>query len=231
MNYRSEYLGRAAVIALIALLPMLCAESMQAQDTRLRLGMQTGMQSSILRYSVMPFSGTFQSTVDEGSVHGLSATYDVTTHWSLMLEVEWHSFGWSVKRGDDPLITLEMAERGSVHIPVLFRYKSATLSMPFYIALGAVFTIPGNSSERVTLSYKGFSEREAWTSYEFRFDTHTSSLHPIAEAGVDVDLGASLSLLLAARYQAGTEDLVASQRLGVQSLSVWRLRAALYIAL
>ncbi|MCZ7557616.1 MAG: hypothetical protein M5R41_14555 [Bacteroidia bacterium] len=189
------------------------------------------MQSSILRYSVMPFSGTFQSTVDEGSVHGLSATYDVTTHWSLMLEVEWHSFGWSVKRGDDPLITLEMAERGSVHIPVLFRYKSATLSMPFYIALGAVFTIPGNSSERVTLSYKGFSEREAWTSYEFRFDTHTSSLHPIAEAGVDVDLGASLSLLLAARYQAGTEDLVASQRLGVQSLSVWRLRAALYIAL
>jgi hypothetical protein len=231
MNYRSEYIRRSATAACIATLLVLCTETGAAQGAQLRVGVQSGMQSSVLRYTVQPFSGTYQSTIDEGSVHGLSIGYDASSEWSLMLEIEWKSFGWSIKRGDDPLITLEMAERSTMQIPLLLRYKPSILPIPLYLAAGAMLAIPNNGRDRHLLSYRGFSEREGWTSYEFRFDQIGTSLHALAESGLDLELSSSLSLLLAARYQLGTEDIVDSQRLRMQTLSVWRLRAALYIAL
>jgi hypothetical protein len=229
MNYRSKHIRRSATAVFIATLLVLCAETGSAQDSRLRLGVQSGMQSSVLRYSIQPFSGTYQSTVDEGAVHGVSIGYDLSKEWSVMLELEWKSFDWSVKRGDDPLVTLEMAERRTVLVPLLLRYKPTFLPIPFYVAAGATLAIP-NSSEQHLLSYRGFSEREGWTSYEFRFDQSGSSLRALAEVGVDLELSSLLSLLLATRYHVGTEELVDSQRLRMQSLSVWRLRAALYFS-
>ncbi len=232
MNYRTDILPRMAGIAGLLMLALLCCiEPAAAQKGRIRLGFQTGAQTSVLRYAVAPYTGSFQSTIDEGGVYGISASMDVNTDLTLMLDVEWKNDGWSEVRGEDPLISVEMAKRTTLLFPLLLRYRPSFLPVPLYVAAGAAMTLIPDNEGRFMLTYEGFSERDGWRSYSFTYDQAGMSLLAVAEAGLDVDLGASFSMLLSARYQAHMKDIVDSERFSAQSLSVWRLRAALYLSL
>ncbi len=231
MNYRNNVVipRIRTAIALIALIGLAGVAS--AQETRVRLGLQTGMQTSLLRYTVVPYTGEFQAAIDEGAVHGLSFCLDFDPVWSVLVDFEWKHNQWNERRGEDPRIEIDMAKRTTLAVPVLLLYRPPIPAIPLYLAIGAALTVVPDNRARFSLSYTGFTERDGWQTYTSSMDQSWGGINAVAEAGFDVAIGSSFSLLLAARYQQPFSDIVAGDRLKGELLSIWRLRAALYIGI
>ena len=230
MNCRINKSNHCGAAAFALLLFCLSGVSF-AQEARIRLGVQTGVQSSVLRYAIVPYAGEFQSLIDEGAVSGLSFCLDLDPAWSVLLDAEWGSAEWLELRGEDPRVELEMERRSTITMPLLLRYRPPGAGIPLYVACGAALTFVPDNKDRFRLSYTGFTERDGWQTSTSRIDQKWGGVNIIAEAGLDVALSSSFSLLLAARYQQPLSGIVASERLNAELLSVWRLRAGLYIAL
>jgi hypothetical protein len=231
MNCRNNKSCRHSSATLVLLL-LLCLSGISfAQESRIRLGVQTGVQSSLLRYTVVPYAGEFQSLIDEGAVSGLSFCLDLDQAWSVLVDVEWNTAQWMELRGEDPRVELEMEKRTTLALPLLLRYRTPIVGIPLYVACGAALTVVPDNKDRFRLSYTGFTERDGWQTSTARIDQKWGGLNAIAEAGVDVALGSSFSLLLSARYQQPLSGSVSSERLEAEFLSIWRLRAGLYVAL
>jgi hypothetical protein len=233
MNSPDNFMKRNTHALILPLLLLLANVSpmTQAQDMTLRAGIHAGMQSSILRYSLPPYTGNFQATMDEGLLPAISALLDIDDRWSLQLDVEWKSDGLTELRGEDPKIRMNLARRTTVLLPLMLRYRVPSASVPLFASAGAALSITPDAGKRMTVEYTGFTEREGWHTFSTALDQNAVQFNAVVESGLDLQLTSALSFILAVRYQHPFTDLVDTERMRAGTLSIWRIRAGLYIAL
>jgi hypothetical protein len=233
MNSPDNFMKRNTHAIMLSLLFLLAIVSpvTRAQDMTLRAGIHAGMQSSILRYSLPPYTGQFQATMDEGLIPAISVLLDIDDRWSLQLDVEWKTDALTELRGEDPKIRMDLQRRSTILLPLMLRYRASSSSIPLFAAAGAALSITPDAEKRVALEYTGFTEREGWHTFTTSVDQHALQINAIVETGLDLRLTTALSFILAVRYQHPFTDFIDTERMRATTLSVWRIRAGLYIAL
>jgi len=232
MNYRVEASNTSRATVFVAFITLLTAMSvpMSAQEGSVRAGLNAGMQSSIMRYSMYPFVGEFQSTVDEGAVVGVVFVFDMNRNWGIQFEATWNNANFSVQRGEDPRTALSMENRTLLEFPVLLRFDPGFEVIPVYIAAGPVLTVVSNPERRFAATWFGFTEREGWRSWSRVYDDDMTSLRLAAEVGVDATSGCC-SFLASARFQHPLSRAVHDDFLSVRFLSIWRLQMTVLVRL
>lgn len=240
MKFRSKQL--LASLALCALLPLAqvhAQDEARAQDdadgrqsaSRTRIGLSAGVQNSVHRFSIVPFSGEFQTMVDNGAVYGLMLAYDFGTRWSVMVEVNALHHGWEATYGDDPRVTLQVQERSMLDIPLLLRAETPLGRIPLYLAGGISLRSQKEEQLRYVVTYTGFTERDGWSTSRRYFDHPVLEFAGVAELGMDFDLSPEWSLLLSARWQHPLGAQVDEKVFDLRTLAEWRLRMAVLFTL
>jgi hypothetical protein len=240
MKFRSKQL--LASLAFCALLPWAHAHAQddaRAQNgagghesaSRTRIGVSAGVQNSVHRFSIVPFSGEFQTMVDNGAVYGLVLAYDFGTRWSVMVEVHALHHGWEATYGDDPRVTLQAQERSMLDIPLLLRAETPFGRIPLYLAAGISLRSQKDEQLRYVVTYTGFTERDGWSTSRRYFDHPVLEFAGVAEVGMDFDVTRDWSLLLSARWQHPFGAQVDEQTFDMRTLAEWRLRMAVLFTL
>lgn len=227
---------RSTVEFLLAAL-CLCAHPTFAQsvterdETRIQLGLHGGMQSSVLRYSVFPYSGEFQSMAEHGAVKGISLGLPLASDVRLQVDAAWWSHAWTVQHRGDPLVDVERASRSMIEFPVLLVYRPAMLPVPLYLAAGPVLSLLTGEKPAFTVSYTGFIERDGWTTTRREFVEERLQFAIAVEAGIEAPLGDALSAQLGVRYTRPLRNAIEEEAFSVRELNVWRIRLGLLWAL
>ncbi|MBE0642580.1 MAG: outer membrane beta-barrel protein [Bacteroidetes bacterium] len=219
---------RVTTLLCTAVLLLSAAVSARAQQTNdapaMRIGLHGGVQTSLFRYSVFPYEGEFQSTVEQSTVAGITLGLPIDASFQLQVDIAWWSQPWSAFHDGDPKIEIERRNRALVEFPVLLQYRFITLPVPLYIAAGPVVSLVSDGEKSYSVSYTGFSEREGWRTS--RRDYHEETLHlaVAGEVGIEMPFSASLSMQMAVRLTQPLGKSVSTQDFTLRELSVWRAR-------
>ena len=202
-------------------------ETAEPADTRLRLGVHVGMQSRVLRYSVFPYSGEFQSTAEHGTVKGISVGIPLAHALRMQIDLAWWSHAWNVRQSGDPLVEIDRGTRAFIEFPVLLVYRPTTLPVPLYLAAGPALALLTGEKPAFTVSYTSFSERDGWTTSRREFVEDRLHFAVTAEAGIDAPLTDMLAVQLGVRYTQPLRNAIDEETLTLRELSVWRIRLGL----
>jgi hypothetical protein len=193
----------------------------------MRIGLHGGVQTSVLRYTVFPYNGEFQSTVEQGVVSGITLDMPFSHSLGLQVDVGLWSQSWSAVHSGDPRVTVDRGRRSMVELPVLLMYRPESLPVPFYLGAGPVLSLLSDEKKGFTISYTGFTEREGWQTSRKDFDEESLHVSVAAEAGVDVPLSRDLSLQLGVRMAQPLGKTIDEQVFTLREFSVWRVRLGL----
>jgi hypothetical protein len=224
---------RTAVLLAILLPAITDAQPEQRDGPRsaMRIGLHSGVQTSLLRYSVFPYAGEFQSTVEQNIVTGITFSLPFNDAINLQVDIGWWSQPWSASHDGDPRIDIERESRSLVEIPALVQYRPRSLPVPLYLAVGPVVSLLTDGEKSYTVRYTGFTEQDGWTSSTRPVDEETLHFGIAGEAGLDLPLGALFSVQMAVRRTQPLGKTVDERTLSLRELSIWRARLGLLIAL
>lgn len=227
---------RTVVICLLAALSFfpgeLCSQSgMEPGDSRIRLGLHGGMQSGVLRYSVFPYSGEFQSMAEHGAVKGISLGLPLADDLRLHVDAGWWSHTWAARHDGDPQVAIDRGSRSFVEFPVLLMYHPGVLPIPLYLAAGPVISFLTGENPAFTVSYTSFVERDGWTTTRRAFVEERVHFAMAVESGIEAPLSDALFLQLGVRYSQPLANTIETTTLSLRELSVWRIRLGLLWAL
>lgn len=220
-------------IILIMLLLLAVSSIAVAQQTEeppaVRIGIHSGMQTSLLRYNVFPYAGDFQETVERSVVTGITLALPIDEVFRLQVDIGLWSQSWSSVHDGDPKIGIERNDRSLLEFPVLLHYRFLSLPVPLYFAVGPAISLVTDSKKSYTVSYTGFTERDGWRTTSHSFDEETLHLGVVGEAGVEVSLSNQLSLQMAVRLTQPLGKTVDEEGFTLRELSLWRARLGLLI--
>lgn len=225
---------RCTAVILAILLPSITdAQPARHEEPRsaMRIGLHSGVQTSLFRYSVFPYAGEFQSAVEQNIVTGITFSLPFNDALHLQVDIGWCSQPWSASHDGDPRIDIERESRSLVEIPALLQYRPRSLPVPLYLAVGPVVSLLTDGEKSYTVRYTGFTEQGGWKSSARPIDEETLHFGIAGEAGLDLPLGAPFSVQMAVRLTQPLGKTVDEQTLSLRELSIWRARLGLLIAL
>jgi hypothetical protein len=191
---------------------------------RTRIGLHGGLQTSLFRYSVFPYEGEFQATVEQSTVAGVTIGLPFDASFQLQVDIAWWKQPWSVFHDGDPKIEIERNSRSLIELPVMLQYRFIALPVPLYLAAGPVVSLVTDSEKEYVISYTGFTEREGWRTTRIRHEEETLHFGLVGEVGIEVPLGAQLSMQTAVRLTHPLGKTLNSPEFTLTELSVWRAR-------
>lgn len=225
---------RVAEIVLLLLLTGTVSygqEGVEGGVPTLRVGPHAGVQTSVLRYTVVPYSGEFQSTVEQGAVYGLSLAFPLGEAFRLQVDVAWWQHEWSVLHDGDPAVAIGRGRRSSVEFPMLLHYHVPDFPVPLYFAAGPVVSLLADDGRNFTVSHTGFTEKEGWRTSSRDYEEETLHAAFAAEAGVEAPLSTTLSLQMAVRLTQPLGRTIDEPGFVLRELSSWRFRVGLLFSL
>ena len=197
----------------------------------MRIGLHSGVQTSVLRYTVFPYNGEFQSTVEQGVVSGVTLNMPISRVLGLQVDAGLWSQSWSAVHSGDPRVMVDRGRRSMVELPVLLMYRPKIFEIPFYVGAGPVLSLLTDEKKGFTISYTGFTEREGWQTSRKDFNEETLHVAVAAEAGVDVPLSRNISLQLGVRATQPLAKTIDENSFVLRELSIWRVRLGLLFAM
>jgi hypothetical protein len=224
---------RALAILIVLLLSTTIPSHAQsdAPEAQMQIGLHSGVQTSVLRYSVFPYTGEFQSTVEQGVVYGVSLGLPISATFRFQVDVGLWSQSWTAMHSGDPSIGIDRGTRSAVEFPLLLQYRPGTLPVPVYLSAGPVVSLLRDGKKSYTVSYTGFTEKEGWRTSTRDFDEETLRIGIAGEAGLDAPLGETLSLQMAVRLMHPLGKAVDTSTLALRELSVWRFRLGVLLSI
>jgi hypothetical protein len=196
-----------------------------------RIGIHGGLQTSVFRYNVFPYTGDFQETAERSVVSGITFVLPIDHTFRLQVDIGVWSQPWSAFHDGDPKIRIERKTRSQIEFPVLLQYRFPSLPLPFHLAAGPAISLVTDAEKSYTVSYTGFTENEGWRTSGRRFKEETLHIAVVGEAGIEVPFSTQLSLQMAVRLTQPLGRAVDEQGFTMRELSVWRARLGLLLAL
>lgn len=215
------------ILALLLLAAPAMAQRTDSSASVLRIGPHAGVQTSVLRYTVDPYTGEFQSTVEQGTVYGLSLALPVSASFRLQVDLGWWTHTWSVRHDGDPAVEIDRGDRTVVEFPMLLTYFPRVLPVPVYIAAGPAFSLLADGSRTFTVSRTGFTERDGWKTSSRDYEEETLHMSIAGEAGVEAPLDDRILLQMAVRITQPLGRTVDETTFTLRELSAWRFRLGL----
>jgi hypothetical protein len=227
------------IISTALLLLFVFVLDVQAQQTAgqpdekptMRIGIHSGVQTSLLRYNVYPYAGEFQASVERSVVSGISLGLPIDDAFRLQVDIGWWSQPWTASHDGDPKIGIIRNDRSLLEFPVLLQYRFRKLPIPLYFAAGPVISLVTDAEKSYTVSYTGFTERDGWRTSRRGFEEETLHMGIVGEAGVEVQFTALLSMQMAVRFMQPLGSTVDEEGFTLRELSIWRARLGLLFAL
>lgn len=231
-------MARRALLPLMIAFPLLLLlpPSVPAQQgsngaAALRVGPHAGVQTSVLRYAVLPYSGEFQSTVEQGGVYGLSMVFPISVCFRLQADLGWWDHSWSVRHEGDPAVEIDRGDRTMVEFPILLHYHPRELPVPVYVAVGPVVSLLADTRRTFTVTHTGFTERDGWRSSSRDYEEETLQASLAGELGLEVPFADGFSLQMAVRFSQALGNTIDEPAFMLRELSTWRFRAGLLFSL
>lgn len=198
----------------------------------LRLGLLTGIQTNLQRHTVFPFTGEFQTLVNESFTAGVTARYRLNPIWSVKAEVTRWRQDWQVLHDGDPRITVQTQDRAFLDIPVMLAAYLPLDFIPVYVAAGPALLISTTGAEErvYTVQYATFSERNGWQKSMRTYEDRAFRIGAVAEVGLDIPLSPRVSLLTSVRFLHPFGMAVDEPALSVRDFSYWRMAMGLQYA-
>jgi len=225
-------------IIFLFLLPLLFAVSLHAQVRQeesdasgLRVGVQAGVQTNLIRYTVFPYRGEFQSATRESVVPGFLLQYRINEHFAIQAEVNSWAQDWNVSHDGDPRVQVDRQNRSVIEFPLLLQYRVPFVSVPVYISGGPMLTVGTDETLHTEVRYRNFTEKNGWQVTTKRFEERELRLGGVAEIGLDVPLSQVIALQPAMRFFQPFSNIVDDELLTVRDFSYWRARLAVLIAI
>lgn len=197
----------------------------------MRIGLHSGVQTSVLRYTVFPYNGEFQSTVEQGVVSGLTLDMPISRTLGLQVDAGLWSQSWSAVHSGDPRVTVDRGRRSMVELPVLLMYRPQVLPVPFYLGAGPVLSLLSDEKKGFTISHTSFTERDGWQTSRKDYEEEILHVAVAAEAGVDVSMSRDLSFQLGVRVTQPLAKTIDEPAFTLRELSIWRVRLGLLFAM
>ncbi|MBR9975244.1 MAG: hypothetical protein KFF77_06655 [Bacteroidetes bacterium] len=197
----------------------------------LRLGPHAGVQTSVLRYTVVPYTGEFQSTVEQGAVYGVSLAFPLGTAFRLQVDVAWWKHEWAARHDGDPAVEISRGNRSSVEFPMLLQFHLQNLPVPLYFGVGPVVSLLADEGRKFTVRHTGFTEKDGWRTSSRDYEEEILHIAVAGEAGVEAPLSTGLSLQMAVRLTQPMGRTLDEAGFALRELSVWRFRIGLLFSL
>ena len=224
-----------SIVLVLALLAAAAGDMYAQQAERrvsdLRVGLQAGVQTNLMRYTIFPYRGEFQSLTRESLVTGVVLQFRVSEPLSLQAEVNWWSQDWDVAHEGDPAVHVDRKSRSVLEFPVLLQYHVPFPSVPVYVSVGPLMMIGTDDILRTDVQYRSFTERGGWQVTTQRFDERELRIGGILELGLDVPLSTALAVQPALRFYQPFSRLVDEEPLTVRDFSYWRAQLAVLVTL
>jgi Outer membrane protein beta-barrel domain len=217
--------------ALLLAIPTNGFAQMNSELPMLRIGVHSGVQTSLFRYNVFPFVGDYQETVEQSVVSGITLGLPINKSFRLQVDIGWWSQTWSSFHDGDPKIEIDRKTRSQLEFPILLHYRFKSIPVPFYIAAGPVVSLLTDSDKSYTVRYTGFTERDGWRTSSRDFEEETLHLAVVGEAGLEVPFTKEFSMQMAVRLTQPLGNAVDKSELSLRELSVWRVRLGFMMAL
>ncbi len=195
-----------------------------------RIGVHAGVQTGLFRYSVFPYEGEFQGTVEQSTVAGISIGMPFDAAFQLQVDIAWWKQPWSAVQDGDPKIEITRTTRSLIELPAMLQYHFLRLPVPLYIAAGPVVSLVTDAEKEYAISYTAFTERDGWKTTHRGFKEEMLHFGIAGEVGVEVPLGDRLSMQTGVRLTQPLGKTVETQEFTLSELSVWRARLGVLYA-
>ena len=223
---------------ILVFMGMLCALPAAAQTgvaesevPWLRIGVHAGLQTGVLRYSIVPYLGEYQAVTDACTVLGVDMQFRIDERWFLQAEITHRKDAWSLSQAGDPSIHIGRAAATDVDFPFLLSYRPPLPAVPPYVAAGPQIQLSSHNDDAYTVRYTRFTERNGWVENSRSFDHPPLRAALVAELGLELPLQSSVNLIMALRHTLPLSRPVEEDVFTLRDFSYWRFRTGLLIAL
>lgn len=226
-----NYIFLGALSLLLAAAGSVHGQQDEHSGSDMRIGLQAGVQTNLVRYTMFPYYGEFQSVTRRILVPGVVLQFRINERFSLQTEVNWWSQDWDVAHDGDPAVHVNRESRSVLEFPMLLQYRVPFPSIPVYLSAGPLVMIGTDDMLRTEVEYRSFTERGGWQVTRQRFDERELRLGGVLEIGLDVPLSPAVGVQPALRFYQPFSRLIDEDRITVRDFSYWRAQIAVLISI